>query len=245
MAACVCGYNTVAALARHKRTCKVIAWHAKCQAAQAKNDELEKELVELKADHLREKTALLQEIAELREAKSRIPKLEEKVTELRGRLDESRKARPNVQNMTINILPYGQEVPLTMEQVRPLMNLPSESVPRYVEMKHFQRPETANIRIPNKRGRTIQVVEEDKDGKRRRWVDKDRQEILSKITDASLDELIEHYNAGNDVLWNKWFENNGLKDEGYDKTETFRQLVRKVENVITSQRSHNVVDDSM
>ena len=126
-----------------------------------------------------------------------------------------------------------------------MLNLPSESVPRYVEMKHFQRPETANIRIPNKRGRTIQVVEEDKDGKRRRWVDKDRQEILSKITDASLDELIEHYNAGNDVLWNKWFENNGLKDEGYDKTETFRQLVRKVENVITSQRSHNVVDDSM
>ena len=224
---CVCGYESTQ-LARHMRTCKVIAWHAKCQVAQARNDELEKELDELKADHLREKTKLLQEIAELREAKSRIPRLEEKVTELRGRLDESRKARPNVQNnMTINILPYGREVPLSIEEVKPLMRLPSESVPRYVEMKHFQRPETANIRIPNKRGRTIEVVEEDKDGKRRRWVD--RQEILSQITDASLDELIEHFNAGNDIMWNHWFENNGLKDEGYDKTETFRQLVRKVD----------------
>lgn len=85
-------------------------------------------------------------------------------------------------------------------------------------MKHFRRLETANIRIPNKRGRTIQVVEEDQNGKRRRWVDKDRKEMLSKITDTSLDELTELYNAEGDFGWNEWFEKNGLKDAGYDKT---------------------------
>ena len=36
------------------------------------------------------------------------------------------------------------------------------------------------------------VVEEDVH-KRRRWVDKDRKEMLSAITDASLDELIEKF----------------------------------------------------
>ena len=110
----------------------------------------------------------------------------------------------------------------------------SESVPRYVKMKHFSRPENANIRITNKRGRTMQVVEED-ERKRRRWVDKDRKEMLSAITDASLEELVERFDAEEYLGWNEWFESSGLKDEGYDKTDAFRQIMNKVENVITSQ----------
>ena len=43
-------------------------------------------------------------------------------------------------------------------------------------MKHFRRPEHSNIRITNKRGRTLQIVEEDSN-KRLRWVDKDRKTI--------------------------------------------------------------------
>ena len=82
-------------------------------------------------------------------------------------------------------------------------------------MKHFSKPENANIHIKNKRGRTIQVVEED-ENKRRRWVDKDRKEMLYSITDASLDELIEKFDAEKYLGWNEWFESSGLKDEGYN-----------------------------
>lgn len=220
--ACVCGYTRLSQMARHKRSCKQFAIHVieeKYKDSEAQCEKYRQENEQLRAE----------------------------IGELKGRLEEARNARPNVNNVhnnvTINILPFGQEVPLSIEEVKPLMRIPSESVPRYIEMKHFRRPETANIRIPNKRGRTIQVVEEDRNGKRRRWVDKDRKELLSQLTDTSLDELLEHYNAGNDVMWNHWFKNSRLNDEGYDKTETFREIVRKVENVITSQRAQNVLCD--
>ena len=169
-----------------------------------------------------------------------------KACELQGRLDEARNARPtqNVtnQNVTINIVPYGREAPLTNTQVRSILSsIPSESVSKYIELKHFGKPEHSNIRIPNKRGRTLQVVEEDKDGKRRRWVDKDRKEMLSAITDASLEELIDRFDAEKYKEWNDWFESSGLKDEGYDKTDAFKEIMKKVENVITSQNPSNEI----
>lgn len=233
---CVCGYNTPAALARHKKTCKVIAWHEKCDELQRQNAEL-----------ATEKASLVGELLLLREQKERadqeIVSMEACVRELRTRLDESRKTtRTQNNNVTINITPYGQEAQLTHADVcKILSSIPSESVPKYIEMKHFRQPETANIRIPNKRGRTLQVLEEDTN-KRRRWVDKDRNEMLSAITDASLDELIDKFDAEKYISWNEWFETSGLKEEGYDKTDAFRKIMKKVENVITSQNPSNVVE---
>ena len=178
--------------------------------------------------------------------KAEAESLRAQVCELQGRLDEARNARPtqNVtnQNVTINIVPYGREAPLTNTQVRSILSsIPSESVSKYIELKHFGKPEHSNIRIPNKRGRTLQVVEEDKDGKRRRWVDKDRKEMLSAITDASLEELIDRFDAEKYKEWNDWFESSGLKDEGYDKTDAFKEIMKKVENVITSQNPSNEI----
>ena len=204
MTECICGYNIVAHMARHKRTCKV------------------KKVTE----------KLLQENEQLRN----------EITELKARLDECRNSRPNVQNnVTINIVPYGREEPLTNAQVRSILSsIPSESVPRYIEMKHFRRPESSNIRITNKRGRTLQIVEEDSN-KRLRWVDKDRKTMLSAITDSSLEELIDQFDAEKYKIWNDWFETSGLKDEGYDKTDAFKEIMSKVENMITSQSPKNVL----
>ena len=42
--------------------------------------------------------------------------------------------------------------------------------------------------------------------------------------------------------WNEWFEASGLKDEGYDKTDAFKEIMKKVENVITSQNPNNAID---
>ena len=221
---CVCGYTgTNSHVARHKQTCKQYAVHTFASQLEAVKDE---------RDILRTRCE---------EYESELNLLRKQVDVLQGRLDEARKARPN-QNVTINIVPYGQEAPLTNTQVRSILSsIPSESVSRYVELKHFGKPEHSNIRIPNKRGRTLQVVEEDKDGKRRRWVDKDRKEMLSAITDASLEELIDRFDAEKYKEWNDWFESSGLKDEGYDKTEAFKEIMKKVENVITSQNPSNEI----
>lgn len=222
--ACVCGYNTTSQMARHQRTCKKFA----IQTLEVRCNDALQECAKLTTDNEQLSTENEQ--------------LRNEITELRARLDECRNARPNVQNnVTINMVPYGQEERLTNAQVRTILSsIPSESVPRYIEMKHFRRPEHSNIRITNKRGRTLQIVEEDSN-KRLRWVDKDRKTMLCAMTDTSLEQLIDQFNAENYKIWNDWFEGSGLKHEGYDKTEAFKEIMTKVENMITSQSPKNAI----
>lgn len=210
-------------MARHKRTCKVL-----------KLSILESENARLLAENAR----LLAENARLLAVND---ELVNENLELNARLDESRKARPVHNNVTINIVPYGQEEPLSSAQVQSILSrLPSESVPRYIEMKHFSKPENANIRITNKRGRILQVVQED-GNKRRRWVDRDRIDMLSAITEQSFEELIDQFDAEKYKNWNQWYESSGLDKEGYDKTDAFREIMKKVDNIITSQNASNLI----
>ena len=44
--------------------------------------------------------------------------------------------------------------------VLPILRSGENSVARYIELKHFSKPETSNMRIQNKRSRTMQIVEE-------------------------------------------------------------------------------------
>jgi hypothetical protein len=222
-------------MARHKRTCKIIAWYEKCEKLQEMNTKFAHDNTEL----VKKNARLEHQLSEIAQQNS---DMEERLKELQTRLDECRNSRPNVQNnVTINIVPYGREEPLTNAQVRSILSsIPSESVPKYIEMKHFRRPENSNIRITNKRGRTLQIVEEDTN-KRLRWVDKDRKTMLSAITDTSLEELIDHFDAEKYKSWNNWFETSGLKDEGYDKTDAFKEIMTKVENMITSQSPKNAI----
>ena len=171
VAPCVCGYNIVPHMARHKRTCNIL-----------KMSVLESEHARLSAENARllaENERLVQENAELH-----------------ARLDESRNARPNVQNnnVTVNILAYGEEPLPSVEEVLAILKPPENSVAKYIELKHFRRPETANLRIRNKRFRTMQVVEEDT-SKRLRWTEKDRKKMIEQMVEANLDELIETHGA--------------------------------------------------
>jgi hypothetical protein len=94
----------------------------------------------------------------LKESQAENERLRAENLELTVRLKEARAARPvqNVNNnVTINVVPYGQEEALSAADVRGILQqLPgSETIPRYIEMKHFRNPESSNIRITNKRGR--------------------------------------------------------------------------------------------
>ena len=228
---CPCGYSIGSNLARHRRTCKVIAWYEKCM-------HLQQEVERLTPDNSR----LLAENASVSTENEQI---RAENMELSARLEEARAARPvqNVNNnVTINILPYGQEQPPSTADVRSILqHLPgTDSISRYIEMKHFRNPESANIRITNKRGRIMQVVEEDGQ-KRRRWVDRDRTEMLSAITEKSLEELLNDFDAEKYRRWNIWYESSGLDNEGFDKTDAFREIMKKVDNMITSQNASNML----
>ena len=90
----------------------------------------------------------------------------------------------------------------------------------------------------------MQIVEEgnDNEGKRqKRWVDRDRKEMISQITEKGLDDLVDKFNAEEYQYWNMWYNSTGLNKDGYDKTEAFQQMMKKVENLITSQNPKNVV----
>ena len=84
----------------------------------------------------------------------------------------------------------------------------------------------------------MQVVEED-GLKRRRWVDRNRTEMLSAITEKSLEELLNEFDAEKYKRWNQWYELSGLDNEGFDKTDAFREIMKKVDNMITSQNKSN------
>ena len=170
----------------------------------------------------------------------KIASLTAEVDRLKNRLDECRR-KPNATNYNttnnVSIVNFGEEPKVDRDLVRPLLtSLPIESVPRYVQLKHFTKPETCNIRIPNKKLKCLQLVEEDANHVQR-WVDKDRDKMVSLITERSLDELIEDHDATSSRAWRAWYEGAGLGLDGYDKTPTFQQLVRDVDNVITSQNN--------
>lgn len=217
VAPCVCGYNIVPHMARHKRTCNIL-----------KMSVLESEHARLSAENARllaENERLVQENAELH-----------------ARLDESRNARPNVQNnnVTVNILAYGEEPLPSVEEVLAILKPPENSVAKYIELKHFRRPETANLRIRNKRFRTMQVVEEDT-SKRLRWTEKDRKKMIEQMVEANLDELIETHGAERVASWRNWYQRSRLDQAGYDKTEEFKRIQEDVENMLMSQGATNVI----
>ena len=217
VAPCVCGYNIVPHIARHKRTCKVL-----------KVSTLESENARLSAENAR----LLAENARLIHENS----------ELTARLDESRNARPNVQNnnVTVNIMAYGQEPLPSVEEVLEILKPPENSVARYIELKHFRRPETANLRIRNKRSRTMQVVEEDM-SKRLRWTEKDRKKMIERLVEANLDELTETHGAERVAIWRGWYKRTGLDRDGFDKTYEFKRIQDDVERMLLSQGEMNMV----
>ena len=80
---------------------------------------------------------------------------------LKQEVEQLRSNQKTINNFNINIIPFGSEPSLTTDEVRPLLYRPFESVPKYIELKHFGKENTANIRISNKRGNTIQILEHD------------------------------------------------------------------------------------
>ena len=167
---------------------------------------------------------------------NQINDLVSQVTSLKQEVEQLKINQKTINNFNINIIPFGSEPSLTTDEVKPLLYRPFDSVPKYIELKHFGKENTANIRISNKRGNTIQILEHDSTKKRMRWVEKDKKEEINKLTDLNLDELKDRYSADKVGVWRQWYNESGLADNGYDKTQTWKNLVKQVENVLVTNR---------
>ena len=208
MLVCECGYNKPAHIARHLRTCR---FHILMQEQLARNVELEEQLAQQR----------------------------EQIAELNGRLDEARKPRTvknNVKNNNniniINVVPFGKEPMPDTKEVLDLLNKPESSLSRYIEMKHFRQPSTANVRLSSKRAKTMQVLEKDVN-EQLRWIDKDKVEMLEDIAEKSIEELVDAHHAEQNDRWKQWYST--MPEEGYDKTETWKRAVGSIENMLISQ----------
>ena len=138
-------------------------------------------------------------------------------------------------NINVSILAYGSEPLPDTQDVRKILLPPETSIARYIALKHFRDPSTSNLRISNKKSKTIQVFEPDGNN-HLRWTEKDRKEMIEKLVDENLDELTETHGAAKVEQWRRWYESSGLEEPGYDKTDAYKRIERDVEALIISSR---------
>ena len=243
---CLCGVTTsYANIARHKKICKalpiIIKLNEKIEnlekTIQKKQNEIlilhkEIEIKEAKSPDLFYKHNKIQEkdfLEILQEKDTRIINLQQDL------LKEKNKIKTQINNtynnININICPFGKEKLPEKSAVKPLFYFPSESVPNYIKLKHFNEIGAGNIRILNERGKFLQVVELDQTG-RKRWVKRDKSKTLSDITESNIDELVEVFGADKIALWKQWYIASGLNKNGFEKTSAWRNLLKNVELVI-------------
>lgn len=155
-------------------------------------------------------------------------------------IDELRKRPTTINNynnsVNVSILAYGSEPLPDTRDVRNILIPPENSIARYIALKHFRDPSTSNVRISNKKSKTIQVVEPDVNNDLR-WTEKNRKEMIEKLVDENLDELTETHGAAKVERWRRWYETSGLEEPGYDKTDAYKRIERDVENMLLSQKN--------
>ena len=164
--------------------------------------------------------------------------LKEEIASLRGRLQEARNARPTITNNNTIVLALGKEPLPSATDVMGILRPPERSVARYIELKHFAQPETCNVRITNKRARTLQVVAVD-GSNTLRWTEREKKHVIEELVEVSLDELASAHGAKKVAAWEYWYRKSGLAHDGYEKTAAWRKVNADVENLILTQRDDN------
>ena len=103
--------------------------------------------------------------------------LREELKHLRQELVKAN-SRPTVQN--INVFCFGSEPEVPEEVLLRLVQQPTTAIAEYVRNKHFVKPETKNIRIPNKAKNIAQVVRDQK------WQDVTKGAIVEELFEDAL-----------------------------------------------------------
>lgn len=151
-----------------------------------------------------------------------------------------------VDNRNINIYYYGQEPSLDTEEIRRIIDDPESSVSEYTRLKHFNRKDTMNLRIKNKREYEAYVEDEadvdsphKESAKRGRWQTYPKEAIVEDLGLTNLNELREkNQQEIQNEKWNSWYESNDLDKNGYNKCEEFQKIMERVQEVIETGASN-------
>ena len=103
--------------------------------------------------------------------------LREELKQLRQELAKAN-SRPTVQN--INLMCFGSEPEVPDAVLLRLIHSPPTAIAEYVKNKHFMKPETKNIRIPNKAKNIAQVVRDQK------WQDVTKSQVVEELFEDAL-----------------------------------------------------------
>ena len=103
--------------------------------------------------------------------------LREELKQLRQELIKAN-SKPTVQH--INVMCFGSEPKLPESMLLRLINSPTTAIAEYVKNKHFVKPETKNIRIPNKAKNIAQVVRDQK------WQDVTKSQVVEDLFEDAL-----------------------------------------------------------
>jgi len=177
------------------------------------------------------------------------------ISDLQARLEELRKNPPvqnvhhvqmqnvqmqNVQNININMITYGNEPPPSREDVmRILQDAPTESIPRFLQLKHFNDASTANLRINKRRPGILERYETDRVTRSNAWVKRGKREALEDLIERTREELVGNFHADRVPRWQRWdkFITGEHKDDaGRKKKQKIarKELAVRVEGVLVS-----------
>ena len=140
-----------------------------------------------------------------------------------------------------NIYPYSKEPAVVPDSVvQSLLHKPSESVPRFVQLKHFTGPLWArNIHLPNRRGNTVRVIERD-DTSGLHWVHRDRKTVLDELFERHVEELRDNYGADSVTKWREWYVSSGLATECPRETTEWKDQLMKLDLLLVNHQNSSL-----
>lgn len=173
---CTCGYTTShrGAWSTHKRTCRVLnesSENSRITSLEKDKEDLKQQLAAKDEHYQKELAAKDEQIKELIK-------------------------RPRVVNNTTNnyvdasINCYGKESVdhITSQQIQALLSNPSTAVPELIKLKHKRVASNRNVRCPNKKRATYQVVVPDDEGNKQ-WENRPKGDVLEDLYDANASHL--------------------------------------------------------
>jgi hypothetical protein len=153
--------------------------------------------------------------------------------------------RPRVVNNTTNnyvdasINCYGKESldHITPQQIQALLSNPSTAVPELIKLKHKRVASNRNVRCPNKKRGTYQVVVPDGEGNKQ-WENRPKGDVLEDLYDANASHLEaeadEETRAGLTFLNHQDKVKESIGSEASDGGRLYHNQLDKIHCVITS-----------
>lgn len=223
--ACECGYSTQHSgnWSTHKRTCKVLNESNENSRVASLEKQLEAKDQQLAAkdEHYQKELA----------AK------DEQIKELIKRPRVVNNTTNNYVDASINC--YGKESVdhITSQQIQALLTNPSTAVPELIKLKHKRVASNKNVRCPNKKRATYQVVVPDGEGNKQ-WENRPKGDVLEDLYDANASHLEaeadEDTQAGLTFLNHQDQVKESSGSEASDGGRLYHNQLDKIHCVITS-----------